>query len=289
MVFSDSEIKATPYVLSWPTHMLGIWPICNVHSYNQEQLPLEVASDMFLMIAAVAQRQNNNVAYLKPYEPMMHMWADFIVSQLPLPPKQKCTDDFEGASPNNTNLAMKGAIALEAYALLLDMLGQKASAQVYRMESKATAEFWLQHAPEGSGPTRHYRREFQLNNSYSIKYNFIFQMILNVTVFPRRVIDDEVLYYISQKAQKYGIPLDDRNLFTLSEYQGLLAGLAPPNSPARQVFINQLFDFLNETPQRYPFCDYYFTNTAQANQQGAFVARATVGDLYAVMMFPNTA
>ena len=38
---------------------------------------------------------------------MLKTWADFIVASLPDPGDQLCTDDFEGASPHNINLAAK--------------------------------------------------------------------------------------------------------------------------------------------------------------------------------------
>ena len=34
-------------------------------------------------------------------------WGDFIVASLPDPENQLCTDDFEGRSPHNVNLAAK--------------------------------------------------------------------------------------------------------------------------------------------------------------------------------------
>ena len=38
---------------------------------------------------------------------MLKIWADYIVVSLPDPGDQLCTDDFEGPSPHNVNLAAK--------------------------------------------------------------------------------------------------------------------------------------------------------------------------------------
>ena len=35
------------------------------------------------------------------------IWGDYIVASLPDPGNQLCTDDFEGRSPHNVNLAAK--------------------------------------------------------------------------------------------------------------------------------------------------------------------------------------
>ena len=38
---------------------------------------------------------------------MLITWGDYIVASLPDPGDQLCTDDFEGESPHNVNLAAK--------------------------------------------------------------------------------------------------------------------------------------------------------------------------------------
>jgi len=38
---------------------------------------------------------------------VLKIWADYIVVSLPDPGNQLCTDDFEGPSPHNVNLAAK--------------------------------------------------------------------------------------------------------------------------------------------------------------------------------------
>ena len=38
---------------------------------------------------------------------LLTVWGDYIVASLPDPGNQLCTDDFEGASPHNVNLATK--------------------------------------------------------------------------------------------------------------------------------------------------------------------------------------
>lgn len=65
------------------------------------------------MIAATVQSlQNKNITFLAPYWNLLKIWADFIVSSLPDPGDQLCTDDFEGPSPHNMNLAAKVTVIL---------------------------------------------------------------------------------------------------------------------------------------------------------------------------------
>ena len=62
------------------------------------------------MLAAIAQRQGGDISYLEPYWGLIETWAEFLQSTLPDPGNQLCTDDFEGPSPHNVNLAAKGEI-----------------------------------------------------------------------------------------------------------------------------------------------------------------------------------
>ena len=41
------------------------------------------------------------------YRDVLITWGNFIVASLPDPGDQLCTDDFEGKSPHNVNLAAK--------------------------------------------------------------------------------------------------------------------------------------------------------------------------------------
>lgn len=240
---------------------------------------------MLLMLAAIAQRQANNVTYLLPLnENVLRSWADFIVSELPMPPTQLCTDDFEGPEANNTNLVVKGILSLEAYAMLLDTMKNSSGADYYRAQSKKFLNFWLTNAVEGSGPTLHYRREYQLEGSFSLKYNLLYQLILNISVFPTSVFETELAFYLSQRNSTYGIPLDDRASFTLTEYQGGLIGIAAAYPTYSKELIDQLFLFVSNTVTRAPLNDRYDTTTGKGLSNSIFVARSTVGELFSLIL-----
>merc|ERR1719231_1697468 len=95
------------------------------------------------MIAGLVQaRPEDGVAWLTPYWKLLNIWADFLIASLPDPGKQLCTDDFEGPSPHNANLAAKGIVALQAYAVMLDALGDYSAAEKYRTHAFAFAKNW---------------------------------------------------------------------------------------------------------------------------------------------------
>lgn len=58
------------------------------------------------MIAGIIH-ETKDISFLTPYWKVLKTWADYIVTSLPDPGNQLCTDDFEGKSPHNMNLAAK--------------------------------------------------------------------------------------------------------------------------------------------------------------------------------------
>ena len=46
---------------------------------------------------------------------LLSTWANYTVASLPDPGNQLCTDDFEGPSPHNVNLAAKVAASCKVY------------------------------------------------------------------------------------------------------------------------------------------------------------------------------
>ena len=55
------------------------------------------------MLLGIVQRDAlHDTAWFAPYWAVLTRWADRLVSALPFPANQICTDDFTGALPNNT-------------------------------------------------------------------------------------------------------------------------------------------------------------------------------------------
>eukprot|EP01112_Ceratiomyxa_fruticulosa_P018545 TRINITY_DN5948_c0_g1_i1.p1 TRINITY_DN5948_c0_g1~~TRINITY_DN5948_c0_g1_i1.p1 ORF type:complete len:601 (+),score=99.37 TRINITY_DN5948_c0_g1_i1:386-2188(+) len=126
---NETNIK---YDLAWAPHALGKWPVCNIEPHNQEQMPIETTADLLLMLLGVAQRTNYTMDLLQQnYWPLLENYAFYLLGVLPDPPKQLCTDDFEGAIPHNANLALKGILGLAAWSELCKMAGDTEQADLY--------------------------------------------------------------------------------------------------------------------------------------------------------------
>lgn len=282
LVYGNNETKAygidMPYNLAWAPHHLGHWPVCDLAPQHQEQMPVEESGNMLIMLAAL-YRVQESISYLENYWPMLDEWADYIVASLPDPGNQLCTDDFEGPSPHNTNLAAKGIVALAAYADLVRARGNASKAQAYQDWAMAFAKYWVVKADAGD----RYRLQFDLPDTWSLKYNLLYQRSLDLSVFSEAVMEKESAYYRSQ-LQRCGVPLDSRHPYTKSDWTMWAATLG--SAPQLEAFVQGLYTFANITPSRVPFSDWYDVGTCISK---GFRARPVQGGLFAPMVVQESA
>jgi hypothetical protein len=227
-------------------------------------MPVEESGNFLVMIAAVAQAQGD-VSYLTPYWDILSTWADYNVASLPDPGEQLCTDDFEGPSPHNVNLAAKGIVGLGAYSALLQMKGDDEGAERYMTVARELVGNWTSSGTDVDGT--HTRLQYDLDDTWSMKYNLLFDRVLDLNLFPDDVVEKELEYY-DGKSNAYGVPLDSRADFSKSDW--LMWAYAMGGQEQFDAQVEKLWDFANETPSRVPLTDWYNTKTGE--QQG-FQAR----------------
>ena len=254
------------YRLPWAPHHLGAWPVSDILGEEQEQMPMEESANLLIMLAAIAQRQQRDVTYLKPYWPALTQWAMYLNVSLPDPGEQLCTDDFEGPSPHNVNLALKGILGLASFSLLLNYSGQVELGAAYWRSAQGFVQQWLSMALDDSGD--HYRLQFNLRDTWSTKYNLMWQYALQLDLFPQKVADSEVAWYL-QHANRYGVPLDSRSAMVKCDWLSWAAAFASKQQDAEQL-LDYIYTFANESPSRSPFSDWYNTygntHTTQAHR-----------------------
>lgn len=291
LVFSREMLKAQlrpvlEYARSarWPhrfaPHDLGTYPLANGQVYGggekslENQMPVEESGNMLIMMAAIAYF-DGDTAFAKEYWPLLTQWADYLLLQGMDPLNQLCTDDFTGHLAHNANLSLKAIVAIGAFAQLCEQAGLPEESKRYRAAAEEMVSKWLQMADDGD----HYRLAFDRPGTWSQKYNLVWDRILGLELFPPEVARKEIAFY-KTKLNRYGLPLDNRATYTKLDWAVWTAALTERREDF-ELFVNPLYDFAHETPQRVPLTDWF--DTTDARQVG-FQARSVVGGIYLPML-----
>ncbi|KJE89729.1 hypothetical protein CAOG_08481 [Capsaspora owczarzaki ATCC 30864] len=269
--YANSE-TSFPYTRSWAPSHVGQWPLCTAAIPTTYDMPVEHTANMLIMITAAAQR-GAPLTYLQPYWPLLTTWANYLVASLPFPTSQLFVDSYGTASANNVNLAMKGAIGVGAYSLLLSLTGNTTAAAQYMNSATSFASQILAQ----SLSTDHYLREKgAASTTWSLKYNLLFDRVLKLGLFADAVMTTEQTFY-TPKMGAYGLPVDSTTSANgrVGE-QGFVAAIGT-TAQFTSIF-DKLFLYANTTASRLPLGDYYVVGSG-ANVD--FRAGAFVGGLYA--------
>jgi hypothetical protein len=257
-------------------HDLGQYPLANGQEYGggelteENQMPVEESGNLVILVDALS-RAEGNTALAERYWPQLTQWAEYLKENGLDPKNQLTTDDFAGHVAHNANLSIKAIDGLAAYADLAHLLKKESVAQEYQTTAKSYASKWITMAKEGD----HYKLAFNSPNTWSQKYNLVWDDLLGYNLFPKSVRDSEIAYY-QTKINQYGLPLDSRADYTKLDWELWTATLA--DTPAAfNAIVDPIYKWTNETPSRVPLTDWYDTKTGK---QVGFQARSVVGGVF---------
>ena len=262
----------------WPyaPHDIGKYPLGNGQKYGggekteDGQMPVEECGNMIILAGAIAKTEGN-ADYAAKYWKTITKWAEYLKEKGFDPENQLCTDDFAGHLAHNANLSVKAIMGLASYAMLCEMRGLGAEASAYKKIATDLAQKWVQAAEDGD----HFRLAFDKPGSWSQKYNMVWDEVLGFNLFPKQVKDKEIAYYLKVQ-NHYGLPLDNRESYTKLDWIIWTATMAGSKEQFSEL-IKPVYNFLNETPDRVPMTDWYWTRSGEMR---GFQARSVVGGVY---------
>ncbi|KAI0016730.1 DUF1793-domain-containing protein [Xylariomycetidae sp. FL0641] len=240
---------------------------------------------------------------------LWEQWTGYLVRESLIPEHQLCTDDFAGPLANQTNLALKGIIGINAMAGIADTVGKKTDSEWY---SNLAAEYIEKWRDLGiSRDKTHAKLAYTWYGSWTTVYNLYADALLcfhlpssNSSARPtseRTMSADQIPMMLGSKTepfisneiyemqsdwyhavlQRYGLPLDSRHLYTKSDWEFFAAAVA--GKKVRTEILQHVATWVNETVTDRPLTDLYETEGKGEFPNIRFMARPVVGAHFAFL------
>jgi len=273
--------SSTRWKFPFAPHDLGTYPQANAQVYGggerteEDQMPVEETGNMIILVAAVAQMEGN-AKFASHYWPVLQKWADYLKAKGFDPENQLCTDDFAGHLAHNVNLSGKAIVALGAFGKLCAMRGDRALAEQYHELAKTSAARWVKEADDGD----HFRLAFDRPGTWSQKYNLVWDRILGLDLFPAGALRKEMDFY-KRSLNQYGLSLDNRQPYAKIDWTLWTATLTG-SAEDFDALVEPAWRYLNETRDRVPVNDLYWTKTGR---ETSMHARPVVGGFFIKMLY----
>ncbi|MBO5932090.1 MAG: DUF4965 domain-containing protein [Clostridia bacterium] len=266
-ILDYAKSEAWPY--SFAPHDCGQYPLCNGQVYGgnalKYQMPVEECGNAILTIAA-ATRADGNRTMADENRELLQVWADYLVENGYNPENQLCTDDFAGHLAQNCNLSIKAIVALGAF-------GQLYKEEKYTAIAKDMAARWVKEAKKQNG--KGWRLTFDREDTWSLKYNMVWDRFLSLGLFGEEVAREEIAVY-TEKMNEYGVPLDSRANYTKLDWMAWTTVMADVPEYTEAVY-KSMTNMTRDSLDRVPMTDWYDTVTAR---QIGFQARSVLGGFF---------
>jgi hypothetical protein len=201
------------------------------------------------------------------------------------PGEQHSTDDFNGHLANQTNLALKGIIGLEAMSQMAKIVGESGDAKNFTDIAHDYITKWQDLAISKSANPKHAMLSYNNASSHGLLYNLYADKMLNLSLVPQEVYDMQSEFYPTVK-EKYGVPLDTRNRYsTKLDWEMFCAAVA--SNSTQEMFIDTIRDWVSDATHKRPLSDLYRTDTGKQIGEFEFNARPVVGGLFALLLMDN--
>ncbi|CAD0051768.1 unnamed protein product [Aureobasidium pullulans] len=270
---------------NWPAayaiHDLGVFPNATGHNDgNAENQPLEECGNMIIMAPAVAQKVTGGIDYLNQHYEILKQWNDYLVIDSLIPSNQISTDDFAGSLANQTNLALKGIIGIEAMAMIANLTGHTADAENFTSIAHDYITKWqgLGIAPATNGSLAHTTLAYGMPETHGLLYNLYADTWVGTNIVPRSVYEMQSSFYPTV-AMQYG---DTRHTYTKLDWEIFVASVASPST--KSLFISKIADWIGKTTTNRPFTDLYETESGGYPGGINFAARPVMGAVFAPLL-----
>lgn len=246
---------------------------------KDEPMPVEECGNQMIMVLAYVQH-TGNADYIRSHYKILMQWVEFLIRDSLIPAWQLSTDDFAGEMHNQTNLALKGIIGIQAMARMSSIVGETEHANNFSAIAHEYIGKWIGHGMNLASKPPHSMLNYNNESTHGLLYNLYNDRLLNLSLVPQEIYDVQSNFYPTV-AEPYGVPLDTRHGYSKTDWQIFCAAVAGRDT--KKMFIDAVARFAGETPSNKPWSDLYETQ----NGWQAFIdfkARPVAGGHFAVLL-----
>jgi len=274
--------KSSEWLYDFAPHDAGKYPRVNGQVYHgtelKYQMPVEECGNILITDAAVSI-VDGNTDFANEHMNLLTKYVEYLIKYGKDPEDQLCTDDFAGHLAHNCNLSLKAIMGIASLGIILNMEKGSKKGNKYLKIAKDYAKDFISRAANIDGS---FRLAFDREDTFSMKYNIVWDKLFGTQIMPEAAINSEVASY-QRHVQPYGLPLDSRKPYTKCDWLVWTATLAKTRDEFEQ-FIEPLWNAYNYSTSRVPMTDWYYTQSGEHKLYGtlpkSFRNRTVVGGLF---------
>lgn len=247
---------------AWPhnytIHDIGAhYPNATGHDDGEAQkMPVEESGNL-LALMYMYELASGDTDYKSQFLDMLKTYADYLVENGLYPDRQYSTDDGASEAANQTGLAVKAAIGLNAYGV---MTNQPKYCDIGRHFADVLYNQIL-----GTDPKRTRFTMFQGEaGTWSLQFNLYLDILLKLNTFPTEAYRMQTAFYPTVRKEA-GVSLDSRDSWAKTDWMVFAAAtaMAPgvSNESVRDMFINDIHAYMSNGKNDAPFSDKFWTES----------------------------
>ncbi|KAN0137135.1 protein of unknown function (DUF1793) domain containing protein [Lactarius tabidus] len=216
---------------------------------------VEVSGDMLIMTYAHARASGDDSLIIRYYS-LLTSWADYLSNTTLLTPDQFSADGLSGA--NQTNLAIKGIIAIEAMSKMSSIVNQASNVDKY---SSTAANLYAQWKGLALTSDQHLLAYYGRVDSWTLGYNLFADVWLGTKVVDSSVYDGQSSFLINLFTSNfsnptYGMPVDNIGSYTVpAGVTGVWDMFVVAMTPNQGLFTNLISNLYSQGVQDVPWAD----------------------------------
>lgn len=238
------------FSLSYAAGDLGaLYPNATGNAQAHER-GVENSSSMIIMALAHAKYTGDNYLLVRYYS-LLKGWTDYLVANSPQPTNQETADGIKSTEVNS-NLAIKGIIAIGAMSEISKVLGQTGEADQYWKTASEHVVQWKTSATLNNQITLRYGNV----DAFGLLYNLYADRLLKMNLVPEEVYSTLADTYSSRAgaAPRFGFEFDSNERGIVKSHWLMFTAAALWQYPVAQTMVNMVHNraSTNSTPGVFP-------------------------------------